>query len=113
MADTELPPIKALLGQLVSDTTDFARAEIEFLRAQAGERASYAVPGLAMVGIAFALAFGSIVALLVGLILWISPFLGAGWSLLLVIAAALLIAATLMKFGAARLRDAVKARDDR
>jgi hypothetical protein len=113
MADAELPPIKVLLGQLVSDTTDFARAEIEFLRAQAGERASYAIPGLAMVGIALALAFGSIVALLVGLILWLSPLLGAGWSLLLVITVALLVTVLLLKFGAARLRSAVKARDDR
>jgi Putative Actinobacterial Holin-X, holin superfamily III len=113
MDDAERPPIKALLGQLVSDTSDFARAEIEFLRLQAGERANYAIPGLIMLGIAVALGFGSIIALLVGLILWLTPIIGAGWSTLLVILVALVITALLFKLGAARLRDATKAKEAR
>jgi Putative Actinobacterial Holin-X, holin superfamily III len=113
ISEAAKPTIKMLLGQLANDTSDFARAEIDYLRAQAGERASFALPGLLMVGVAAALGFGAIIALLIGLIWLIGERLGMGWALLIVIGAAIASTVLLGQMGAARLRNALKARDDR
>ncbi len=111
--DAEKPTIKMLLGQLASDTSEFARAEIDYLRAQAGERASFALPGLVMLGVAAALGFGSIIALLVGLMWLIGASLGTGWAILIVIGTAMSLTLILGQMGVSRLRDAVKAREER
>lgn len=105
------PGIKALLEQLADDTRSFARAEIGYLKAQAGERAGYALPGLVMIGVAIALAFGTIVALLVGLTFWLSIAVGPGWALLIVTGLAMIIAWLLVRFGAARLKASISPMD--
>lgn len=107
------PGIAALLNQLAHDTNDFARAEIAFLRAQAGERTSYALPGLAMVLVALTMAFALIVALIVTAMLWLAAVIGPGLAMLAVALSVALLAALLARFGTARLRNAFKAREKR
>jgi hypothetical protein len=113
IAEEEKPGIPQLLGQLASDTSDFARAELAFLRATAGERASYALPGIIMVAVGTALASGAVVALLVGLVMWFAPMIGTGWAILASIGGSLIIAVILFRLGTARLRNALKPRNDR
>jgi Putative Actinobacterial Holin-X, holin superfamily III len=110
--DDDPPGIKALLGQLASDTTDFARAELAFLRAEAGERAGYALPGLVLIGLGLTLAFGTIVALLIGTMLWLMPILG-GWAIFIVGGSGVILAGLACHFGTDRLRRAVKTKEDR
>jgi Putative Actinobacterial Holin-X, holin superfamily III len=105
--------IPQLLGQLANDTSDFARAEIAFLRATAGERASYAMPGIIMVAVGTALASGAVVALLVGLVIWFAPMIGPGWAILASIGGSLIVATILFRLGTTRLRNALKSRDER
>jgi hypothetical protein len=107
------PGIPQLLEQLASDTGDFARAEIAFLRATAGERASYAMPGIIMVAVGTALASGAVVALLVGLVIWLAPEIGTGLAILASIGGSLIVAIILFRLGTARLRNALKSRDER
>jgi hypothetical protein len=107
------PGIPQLLEQLASDTGDFARAEIAFLRATAGERASYAMPGIIMVAVGTALASGAVVALLVGLVIWLAPEIGTGLAILASIGGSLVVAIILFRLGTARLRNALKSRDER
>lgn len=114
LPDTEeRVPLTELFGQLANDTSAFAKAEIAWLRAQAGERASYALPGLIMIGIAIALAFGTLVALVVGAMMLAATMMAQHWAILLVTLIFMTIAALLAKWGAARLRKSLKPREDR
>jgi hypothetical protein len=110
---TEQPTIAALVGQLLDDSRTFATAEVAYLKAQAGERASYALPGLAMIGVAVALSFGAIVAGVIALMLWLASVMALGWAALIVTAAAGLFCALLIRAGLARLRGSLKSRDAR
>jgi hypothetical protein len=105
------PGLGALFGQLADDTREFARAEVALLKAQAGERASYAVPGLVAILLAAILAFAAIVALLVGAVIALTPAIGAGWATAAVTFGALLIAGGLGWLGVRRLRKAAKPRE--
>ena len=109
----ERPTIAALFGQLVDDGRTFATAEVAYLKAQAGERASYALPGLAMIGVAVALSFGAIIAGLIGLMLWIATVTALGWAVLIVTVIAALLCFILIRLGTARLRGSLKSRDAR
>ncbi len=110
---TERPTIAALFGQLVDDSRTFATAELAYLKAQAGERASYALPGLAMIGVAMALSFAVIVAGLIGLMVWLATITPLGWAVLIVTATAALVCLILVRVGTARLRGSLKSRDTR
>lgn len=103
----------ALLSKLSGDAAAFARAEVNYLRAQAGERAVYALPAFAMLGIGFALAGGSLIALLVGLIILLTPAIGAGYATIAVVGGAILLALLLLWAGTRRLRGAFKKPDER
>ncbi len=111
--DAERQTLTALFGQLVDDSRSFARAEMAYLRAQAGERASYALPGVVMICAAAALSFGAIVALLIALMLWLSTVMALGWATLIVTLAAGLTCVILVRVGLSRLRGSLKSRDDR
>lgn len=114
VTDTEeRQPLAALFGQLASDTSAFAKAEMAWLRAQAGERASYALPGIALVGVAVALSFGTLVALVVGLMMLVSAVMAPHWAILLVTTTFSLISVLLGRWGVARLRKSLKPREDR
>jgi putative flippase GtrA len=114
----ETPPpeqksIAALLSQLVDDTGNFARAEIAYFRAEAGERVDYAIPGLLLLLCAAALGMGTLVALLTGLVLWLAPITGAGLAAIIVSAFGGGCAFIAGKIGIKRLRSTLKAKDDR
>ena len=113
--DIETPPpgLQALVGQLKDDALAFAKAEGEWLKAEAGDRAGFAKPGLAAIGAGVALALGVVMAIPVGLMLVLTPLIGAGWSLLATVTAFLLIAAILIRFGGNRVKTAFKPRNDR
>lgn len=109
----EPPGIKALMTRLVHDGQDFARAEVDFLKAQAGERASYALPGLVMIIVAVVLGFALIVALVVTAMVWLAAETGPALAMLIVTLAVLAIVAVLGWLGTARLKGALKAREQR
>jgi hypothetical protein len=99
--------------QLVDDGRAFAEAEVAYLKAQAGERASYAVPGLAMIGAAVALALGALVATVVGIMFLLADWIGLGWSLPITVLTMGLLCYGLIRAGMARVKDSLKPREDR
>ncbi len=104
-------PIAALLGQLADDTKAFAKAEIDYLKAEAGERVDHAIPGVAMVGVAAALGMGALIALLVGLIMILTNSVGLPFAVLIVCGVSFIITWLLWRSGAGRLKHAFKSRD--
>jgi hypothetical protein len=88
-------PIGELIGQLVEDGKAFARAEADLYRARARAAATPLVRAGLLVALALALVFGTVPALLVGLVLVLQPLTGTGTALAIVIAGALLVAAGL------------------
>jgi hypothetical protein len=116
-AEVEILPEKlglaALLGQLGNDAGDFARAEAAYLKAQVGERASYALPALAMIGAGIALLSGVLIAFLVGLTMILAPLIGTGWSVLAVTFGAALLAVGLLRFGIQRIKATLKRPEER
>jgi uncharacterized membrane protein YqjE len=109
----ERPALSSLLVELTRDARSFAIAEVEYLKAQAGERAHFAVPGLIMIGVALAIATGVLMAIPVGLIWLFAPMIGAGWSVLTVTLAGLALAALLLKLGTRRVKAVLKRPEDR
>ncbi len=105
--------IAQLARQLVDDSRAFAEAEVAYLKAQAGERASYAVPGLAMIGAAIGLATGALVAAVIGTMLLLAEWIGLGWSLIITLTGTGLICAGLIRFGLLRVKDSLKSRENR
>jgi hypothetical protein len=117
-ADTEVdadirPGIAQLVGQLADDTRAFASAELAYLKAQAGERAGYAVPGLIAIAAAATLGMAAIIAVIIGIILALAPVVGTGWAVLIVAVGALTVAGLTGWWGAVRLRKATKPRERR
>ena len=109
----EKPALSRLFVELTRDASRFALAEVEYLKAQAGERAQFAVPGLIMFAVGVALTLGVTMAVPVGLILLLAPIIGTGLALLAVTALGLSIAAVLFKLGARRIRAVLKRPEDR
>ena len=105
--------LSSLLVALTEDASNFARAEVDYLKAQAGERAHYAVPGLIMFVVGLALATGVLMAIPVGLILLLSPLIGSGLALVAVTLAGLLFAALMFKLGTRRIKAVLKRPEDR
>lgn len=112
-AAEEPASLSALLVGLTRDASAFAQAEIAYLKAQAGERAHYAVPGLAMIGVALALGFGLMAALPVALIWLLAPLVGNGYALLIVTLVGLAAVALLIKLGVRRIKAVLKRPEDR
>ena len=66
-----------------------------------------------MIGIAIALGFGAIVALVVGAMMLVATVMPPVWAILLVTTVALLTTVLLARLGIARLRGSLKPREDR
>lgn len=107
-SEDEPIPLKTLLGALAVDAKAFARAEANYLKASAGARAQYAVPGVVLLVTALALVTGVVVALPVGLLLILAPIIGAGWAIAAVVAAFLLVSGILGLIGFKRIKSAMK-----
>lgn len=84
-----------LIGRLVEDGKGFARAEIEYYRTLAASKVGEARAGLILGITALVIAFCSVTALLVGLILSLTPLVGPGLATLIVIVVALALAGLL------------------
>lgn len=109
----ERPALSSLLVELTHDARNFAAAEVEYLKAQVGERAHFAVPGLIMIGVAVALGMGVLMAVPVALIWFITPMIGTGWATLTITTVGLLIAVLLFKLGTRRVKAVLKRPEDR
>ncbi len=109
----ERPGLKALASQLGEDATAFAKAEGAYLKAQLGERADYAKPALAAIGIGIALALGVWMAVPVGLMLVLMPLIGAAWALVVTLILFVGLAALLVRFGTNRIKSALKKPEER
>ena len=80
-----------LFGRLVEDGKGFARAEIGYYRTLAGGKAAQAKSPLIFGSAALVIALSAITALLVGLILTLTPLVGPGFATLIVIVATLAV----------------------
>jgi uncharacterized protein YacL len=106
------PDIRSLFEQLSSDTASFARAEVRVLKAQVGERAAFAAPAMILFVAGVALIIGVVIALLLGVMLWLAPALGFGWAILIVVAAGVATSALLFKLGTNRISAMFKMKDE-
>ncbi len=102
------PPVQALFAQLASDTSAFAQAELAWLREQAGERWSYALPALIGIGVGIAVMLAVMIALPLGLMMALAPTTGPFWAILIVVLGGLLIGLVLVKWSSARIKAAIK-----
>jgi Putative Actinobacterial Holin-X, holin superfamily III len=109
----ERPGLKALAERLGKDAAAFAKAEGTYLKAQLGERADYAKPALFALVTGVALVFGVSTAMPVGVMLVLAPLIGAGWALLATLVLFVVLAALLMRFGAKRIKAALKKPEER
>jgi hypothetical protein len=100
----EKPSIAALLTQLGDDATGFARAEMRFLQAQAGERASIAVPAMFMLAASGVLMLAVMVAVMIAALFVIAPVTGMPVAAFIVIASSALVAFLLYRAGRERMR---------
>ena len=105
--------IGALLGQLGDDAKAFALAEANYIKAAAGERATYAKPALLMIGVGLGIGMGGLISLPIGLVWVLAPAMGTSAALGVVVAASILVAALLGWMGARRLAKAFKSPEDR
>jgi len=87
--------IGELIGRLVEDGKGVARAEIDYYRTLVATKLGEARAGLILGIAALVIALCSVTALLVGLILSLTPLIGSGLATLIVIVAALTLAALL------------------
>lgn len=108
--ETPPPGLKALFVQLGDDAKSFARAEADWLKAEAGERAGIAKPAIAAILVGVALLFGAVMAVPVGIMLILAPIIGAGWAMLASIGLFAAIAGLLFLFASQRLKRAFQPR---
>lgn len=102
--------IGALIGQLTEDAKDYARAEVEYVKAVAQAKV-IEVKGAAIAAVlALALALAAAIGLIVGAILTLATLVGPGWATLIVVGVALLIAALLGWAAARGIRKAMGAK---
>ena len=88
-------PIGQLFSQLVDDGKRFARAEIDFYKAKAADKAEPVKWAAIFGGAALTLALSSVTALLVGLILSLEPQVGPFAATLIVVLATLAVSGLL------------------
>ena len=88
-------PIGQLFSQLVDDGKRYARAEVEFYKAKAADKAQPLKAAAIYAGIAVTLALSAVTALLVGLILALQTLVGPLAATLIVVLVTLVIAGSL------------------
>lgn len=106
------PGLMALVQQLGDDAKAFAKAEAEWLKAEAGERAEIAKPAIIAILVGLALIFGVTMAVPVGVMLVLAPYIGNGLALLASLTLFLIVAGGLFLFGSRRIKAAFKPRND-
>lgn len=101
--------IGELIGQLTEDAKDYARAEVDYVKAVAQAKVAE-VKGAAIAAVlALALALAAAIGLIVGAILTLATLVGPGWATLIVVGISLVIAALLGWAAARGIRKALGA----
>ena len=108
----EKPGIGALVGRLVEDAKAYARAEIGYAKALAGERLRAARTGIVFLIAGLVLLHGALIALFVGMVLWLSTLIGPLWSMAIVVGVAGAIGAVLAKIGLSHFQRVRSGPDD-
>lgn len=99
----EEPGIGQLVSQLAGDAREMAQAELALVKARAAvavTRYKWAAVYFAIAGV---LSLAALIALLVGLIMTLTPLIGPGWATLAVVGGVFVIAGILAMLGSARL----------
>ena len=109
------PPVEVgeLIKQLASDAKDFARSEAVYLRAQLGERTAFAKPALLSLGFGGGVILGSAIVLPIGVMMALTPWLGAMGAAIAVFLTSLLAGGLLIIWGIHRLKAALKRPENR
>lgn len=99
-------PVGQLFSQLVDDGKRYARAEVEFYKAKAADKAQPVKSAAIFGGAALTLSLSAVTALLVGLILSLEPQVGPFAATLIVVLATFAIAGLLGWLAYKRLQEA-------
>jgi hypothetical protein len=115
-ADVAAPPLSrpslsTLFTRLISEGEAFIRAEVRLYRAQATRKVFSAGMIVALVTFAIMLLQALIVAILIGVILTIAPWVGMGWAVVIVSVATLALIAIAGLIARARVRTLLKPED--
>jgi hypothetical protein len=102
------PSLSALFTRLISEGEAFIRAEVRLYRAQATRKAFSAGLIVLLVIGAIMLLQALIVAILIGVILTIAPFVSMGWAVVIVGVATLALIAIAGLIARARVRTLLK-----
>lgn len=96
--------IGELFTRLTHDARDAARAEIDLFKARATSMVTRYKGAAIFFGAAGVLALAGLIAMLVGLIMTLTPSVGPGFATLIVVAVVLTVAGILAMVGRYRLR---------
>jgi len=89
MAAPETEGVGDLLARLLDDAKGYGQAELDYYKTLARERLRAARTSLWMGGVALALGLAAGVALVVGLVLTLTPLVGPGWATVIVVSGSL------------------------
>lgn len=95
--------VSSLLSRLVEHVRDLVSAEVALQKAKLGERIAGYKSAVVFFAIAGVLALAALIALLVGLIMTLTPSVGPGFATLIVVGVVLVIAGVLGMMGKSRL----------
>ncbi|HKY82100.1 MAG TPA: phage holin family protein [Sphingobium sp.] len=107
--DEQTDSVRDAFAQLYADGRAYADAEIERQKLRAGIAGAGVRDAVIFGAAGVMLAFAGLVALLVGLILLLSPQVGPGWATAIVFGASLLIALALLLVAKSRITRMKKA----
>ncbi len=100
----ERPSLPDLFTELADGGREWLNAEAAVFRAEARRRLIIAGIGLGLLTLSAALVAGTLVALLVGVMIVLTPVMGGGWATALVIGVSLTIAGLAAYVGRQQLR---------
>ena len=95
--------VRAAFAKLYADGRAYADAEIERQKLRAGIAGAGVRDAAIFATVGFMLVFAGLIAFLVGLVIMLSPQLGAGWSAVAVFGSSLLIALILLLLAKSRI----------
>ena len=103
--------VRAAFSKLFIDGRAYADAEIERQKLRVGIAGAAVRDAAIFATLGLMLAFAGLIAFLVGMVLLLSPYLGPGWSALIILGASLTVAIAsllLAKTRISRMRKAIK-----
>lgn len=101
--------VRAAFSKLYADGRAYADAEIERQKLRAGLAGAGIRDAAIFATAGFMLVFGGLIAFLVGMVMMLSPHLGAGWSAMIVFGSTLLVALILLLLAKSRISQMQKA----